>query len=105
MTLFEWLTWLFNSGGSVMVASWILERIPAYTSIVNAETKKYIFWGTSVLLCSVAFAIITYVPEDILLAMSPYWGFAFGTFGAISLGTAFHRGDKEDQAARNVENK
>lgn len=100
MTLFEWLAWLFQSGGSVMVASWLLERFPAYKKIENPETKKYIFWGVSVALSSGAFAVITYVPMATLALLAPYFGFAFGTFGVIFLGTLFHQTDTKDQAAR-----
>ena len=104
MDLFEWLAWLFNSGGSILVASWILERIPAYKAILDAEVKKYIFWGVSFALSAIAFAVVTYVPQDILMAIAPYFGFAFGTFGAIFLGTLFHQVDVKDQVARNVAN-
>lgn len=105
MNLMDWLAWIFNSGGSILVASWLLERVPAYTAIVKAETKKYIFWAVSFGLSGSAFAIVTYVPQSVLLAIAPYFGFAFGTFGAIFLGTLFHQVDVKDQIARNVETK
>ena len=95
MDLFMWLAWLFQSGGSVLVASWILERIPAYVDLVVAETKKYIFWGLSFLLSALAFALVTYVPREVLESIAPYFGFAYGTFAVIFLGEAFHFFDKE----------
>jgi len=99
----SWLGWLFNSGGSILVASWVLERIPAYTAIVSAEVKKYIFWGLSFGLSAGAFAVVTYVPQETLVAIAPYFGFAFGTFGAIFLGTLFHQVDVKDQVSRQVD--
>lgn len=97
MTLTQWLTWLFTSGGSVMVASWILERIPSFVNIVNSETKKYVFWVVSVVISAGAYAILTYVPAETLAVLAPYFGFAFGTFGVIFLGTAFHFFDKSKE--------
>lgn len=95
MDLFAWLAWLFQSGGSVMVASWILERIPSYVNLVSAEAKKYIFWAASFALSSLAFAAVNYVPRDVLELLAPYFGFAYGTFAAIFLGTVFHFFDKK----------
>lgn len=95
MDLFAWLAWIFQSGGSVIVASWLLERIPTYVNLASAEAKKYIFWFISFLLSSGAFAMVNYVPREILEQIAPYFGFAYGTFAVIFLGTAFHFFDKK----------
>lgn len=94
MDLFAWLAWLFQSGGSTVVASWILERIPAFVSIASAETKKYIFWIVSFLLSALSFAVITYVPREVLEMIAPYFGFLYGTFAVVFLGEVFHFFDK-----------
>lgn len=94
MTIFEWLAWIFQSGGSILVASWILERIPSYTQIEKPDLKKYIFWGISFLLSSLAFAAVQYIPREVLELIAPYFGFAYGTFGYIFAGEMFHFLDK-----------
>lgn len=90
MDLFAWLAWLFQSGGSTVVASWILERIPAFVNLASSEAKKYIFWLVSFLLSAGSFALITYMPREVLEAIAPYFGFAYGTFAVIFLGEVFH---------------
>lgn len=94
MDLFQWLAWIFQSGGSILIASWVLERIPAYVSIPIPDKKKFIFWGLSFFLSAIAFAGVTYIPREILEAIAPYFGFAYGTFASIFAGEILHFLDK-----------
>jgi len=97
MNLFQWLAWIFQSGGSVILSSWILERVPQYQNIPDPEVKKYWFWAISTGLSAIAYAAVTYIPMSLLEAVAPYFGFAYGTFAVIFLGTAFHFFDKSSK--------
>jgi hypothetical protein len=86
------LNWLVFGGGSVMAASFLLERI-AWFQLQVAETKKYITYAASSLLGIGAYALITYAPAFVAAAQ-PYFMVLAGTFVMIFLNNLFHKFDK-----------
>ena len=94
MNVNGFLTWILTGGGSIMVVSWILERIPKYQAQVE-DTKKYIFFGCSAFISLAAYAVLTYVPTSVLLAIAPYFGILAITFSNVFIGQAFHKNDKK----------
>lgn len=97
MTLNDFLLWLAGSAGASVAASWILERIPKYVNIAVAETKRWIFFVCCLVLSGGAYAIITYVPTDILNALAPWFGLLAATFVSVFTGSSFHKVDKIEQ--------
>jgi hypothetical protein len=93
MEISQFLSWLLASGGSVIVASWILERVAWFQSLV-AETKKYVFFGVSAVISCGAFATVTYVPKATLEAIAPWFLIVSGVFVTTVLGEAYHKLDK-----------
>lgn len=96
MGLTDFLLWMGGSAGASLAASWILERIPAYVNIVVSETKRWIFFGVCVLLSGGSYAVITYVPSDVLQSIAPWFGLVASVFISVFTGTGFHKVDKLD---------
>jgi hypothetical protein len=72
------LSWLIYSGGAILVASWVLDRIAAYQDL-KAETKRLVNMIVSAALALGAFAIITYVPADVFVMLDPWFKVILGT--------------------------
>jgi hypothetical protein len=96
MTINEFLQWLFASGGAIMAASWIMERIPKFHDLV-AEVKEMILFASSSVISVSAYLIFTYVSPEILAAIAPYFTIIGGLFVTIIIGKIFHKIDKTDQ--------
>ena len=95
MSLNEVLIWIVNSGGGIVVVSWILQRIPAYANIISAATKQYIFFGFALLINLIAFAVLRYVPASVLAELTVWFAVLYGTFFSIFVGNAFNKIDKK----------
>lgn len=95
MTLNEVLIWILNSGGGIVVVTWVLQRIPAFINIVSAATKQYIFFGSALFVNLIAFAVLNYVPPEILAQLTPWFAVLYGTFFSVFLGNAFNKFDKK----------
>lgn len=94
MSLNEFISWIANSGGGVMIVSWLLERMPWYQS-KDAQTKEIIFFGATILVTILAYTVLTYVPAPILAAIAPYFAMVYTVFTSAFLGKAFHLVDKK----------
>lgn len=94
MGLNEFLIWLASSAGASAVASWILERIPAYAKIAVAETKRWIFFGACVVVSVGSYLVMTYVPESVLESIVPFFGLVAAVFISVFTGSGFHKIDK-----------
>jgi len=90
----ELLTWIIYSGGAMLVASWILERIPAFQKL-TAELKKYINMGVSSLLAIGGYLVISYVPAESFAVIDPFVIIISGIVIAYSGQQAVHRITKE----------
>jgi hypothetical protein len=94
MSLNDFLTMMIGAGGSAIVASWVLERIPWYSGMNDPEKKRWIFFGACCGISMTAFLVVTFVPATILLAISPYFFLVASVFSSVFLGSAFHTADK-----------
>jgi hypothetical protein len=83
------LTWLIYSGGAILVASWVLDRIPAYVALLP-EAKKYINMAVSVILALAAFACITYVPAAVFAQLDPWFKIVAGVVVLYSAQQTVH---------------
>lgn len=94
MSIQEFLQWLFASGGSIVAASWIFERI-AWFQAQSADSKEWIFFGLSSLIAVASYLTITFVPQEILAAIAPYFNMVAGVFYLVVIGKKFHEIDKK----------
>jgi hypothetical protein len=94
MTLPAFLMWVLNSGGSISIVSWILERVKFYQSLAS-DVKQYVFYGASVVVAILAYLILTFIPAHLLTVIAPVFSILYGTFITVFLGQMFHRVDKK----------
>ena len=89
----EFLKWLWLSGGSIIAASWIFERINWFKS-QTPGAKEGFFFGLASLFSVGAYAAITYIPIATLDAIQPYFLIISGIFITVVIGKMFHVADK-----------
>ena len=65
-------SWLIYSGGAILVASWVLDRIPALLAW-EPEYKRWLNGGVSAALALGCYAIITYVPAEVFALLDPWF--------------------------------
>jgi hypothetical protein len=64
-------------GGVILVASWILDKIPAFV-VLPPEAKKYINMAVSVVLALASYAALLYVPAGTFALIDPWFKIALG---------------------------
>jgi hypothetical protein len=89
-SLFDLLSWLIYSGGAILVASWVLARIPSF-EVLASETKRLINMGVSVVLALGAYAIITYVPAATFAMLNPWFQIVAGIVVLYSAQQTVHQ--------------
>jgi hypothetical protein len=98
MTLQQFLEWLVSGGGAAVVLSFVLERIPAFQKL-EASVKGWINLGGVLVLSLGAFAVVRYVPADVLSQIAPWFGVVFGVVSAWLIGQLGHKVDPVKIAA------
>ena len=71
MDINTFLNWIIYSGGALLIASWVLDKIPKFAVLIPG-TKRLINLAVSVVLAGGCYAVITYVPAPLLAALDPY---------------------------------
>jgi hypothetical protein len=94
MDINQFLQWLLGSGGSIIAASWILERIGKFQA-QTPDIKEWIFFGLSAIFSVGSYLVITFVPAEIIAAIGPYFLIVSGLFVTIVVGKMFHSVDKK----------
>lgn len=87
------LQYLISGGGSILAASFLLERFPKYKNLQSSELKDWIFFAVSSVIGIGAYGLVTFAPEFMSMA-EPYFVILAGTFGFVFLGKRFHAEDK-----------
>lgn len=95
MEINEFLVWLTGAGG-VVVASWVLERVSWFQNL-KPDNKQLAFYAVCLFFGMGAFAIQTYVSAATLEQLAPVFKILSTTFGAVFLGTQFHKNNKIDE--------
>jgi hypothetical protein len=96
MGLSEFLQWLVGSGGAVIAASWIFERIPWFQA-KTSEFKEWFFFGVVSVFWAGAYAVVTYVPANVIAAIQPWFLGVSTLFLVVVVGKLFHKIDKITQ--------
>lgn len=94
MTIDQLLAWLVNSGGSIVVVSWLAERFPWYKEQLP-NVKETMFFAACLVVSMSSYLALTYLPPETIAAISPYFTILYGTFGSLFLGNMFHSTDKK----------
>src|SRR5574343_198863 len=94
MSINEFLVWLTGAGASV-AASWLLEKF-AWFQALKADSKQLVFFGVCLVLGLGSFAVQTYVPKEVLNQLAPWFLVVSTTFGAVFLGTSYHKASKTE---------
>ena len=93
MSINDFLQWMFASGGAIIAASWIFERV-AWFQAQTPDLKELALFLASAVLSVGAYLVLTYIPENILVAIQPYFIMISGLFVTIIIGKMFHKVDK-----------
>ena len=72
------LNFLVYGGGVVLIASWLLDKIPGFVAL-QSEAKKWINMVLSVVLALGAYAAILYVPAEYFALIDPWFKIALST--------------------------
>jgi uncharacterized membrane-anchored protein len=88
--LLPFLQWLVYAGGSILIGSWILEHIPAFINL-QPDIKKLIAIVVNVALSLGFYAVMVYVPADIMVQLAPWFTVAAGTIVLYSGGQVVHK--------------
>lgn len=89
MDLNEFLVWVVSGGGAVGIASFILERVPAFQKL-SSDGRRYVFLASAVVLALGAYAIVQFVPAAALEAAAPWFAVIAGVAGPILVGQGVH---------------
>jgi hypothetical protein len=88
-TLNGLVSWIIWSGGALLIASWILDKIPSFVAL-QPDPKRYINMAVSVILALAAYAVITYVPVAVFTALDPWFKIVAGVVALYSGQQLYH---------------
>lgn len=91
--LIDFLTWIVYGGGGAIAVSWILEKMPWYQEKPSG-IKQNIYFGIVSGFTLIVYAILNYVPAEVLAMIAPWFGIIAVTFVNVYIGTGFHRASK-----------
>lgn len=91
--LIDFLTWIVYGGGGAIAVSWILERMAWYQG-KPSNVKQNIYFGIVSVFTLIIYAILNYVPAEVLATLTPWFGIIAVTFVNVYIGTGFHRVSK-----------
>jgi thiol:disulfide interchange protein len=77
----DFLLWLSSAAGSSAALSFLLERIPAFHEL-KPEHRSLITLGGSLGIALAAWAILTYVPADVLAQITPVFQLVAAVVGS-----------------------
>jgi hypothetical protein len=101
MDIYQFLTWLASAGGAAAVLSFVLERISAFQDL-TPDAKSWVNLGGTIVLALGAFAVLTYVPKDVLTQLAPWFQIVAACVTAWLASQVAHR---IDPAASKNDNK
>ena len=90
ITLQGFLLWLGTVGGSGTVVSFILEQVPQFQSLSD-KGRKWVSFAGMALLGILSHLVLTYVPQDILIAIAPYFVLIASAFVSVFSGEILHK--------------
>lgn len=92
MNINEFFTWLATGAGATAAVSFIVERIPKWHELTS-EARSWIGFAGSTVIALGSYAVLTYVPKDVLTALAPFFGIVAGVAGIWMAGLLAHKAD------------
>lgn len=93
MELLEFLKWLAFSGGAVIAFSWVAEHFEAWHALESKMKQLYSYLG-SVVIALTAWAIMFYVPAEMLQSLYEPFAVISGLFMSVFINERFHSATK-----------
>jgi uncharacterized membrane protein HdeD (DUF308 family) len=93
MGLNEFLAYLAGGSGAALVVSWIFEQWAWYSKQTPAFKQWFYFFGCAVISLG-AYAVMTFVPAEVLTTLAPYFAIIAVAFGSAFSGSLFHKNTK-----------
>lgn len=87
------MQYLISGGGSILAASFILERFPKYKNLASSDLKDWIFFVVAGVIGVGAYLLVTLAPE-FMSSAEPFFVILSGIFGFVFLGKKYHETDK-----------
>lgn len=99
MSIVEFLLWVASGLGASSVFSYFAERWEWFQTL-KADAKKLVATVGASVLAVTAYAVVTYVPAEFWVLLTPYWQIIIGVV-IVNYGTqVFHNYDKELPSAQ-----
>lgn len=90
ITLEGFLLWLGTVGGSGTVVSFILEQVEWFQSL-SEKGRKWVSFVGMALLGIASHLVLTYVPQEVLLGIAPYFILIASAFVSVFSGEILHK--------------
>jgi hypothetical protein len=71
MEINDFLVWL-TGGGFIIATSWVLGQFDWYNMLAE-KTRQLVFFAISAVIGGGSYAVVTYVPQETLLSIAPYF--------------------------------
>jgi hypothetical protein len=94
MELNQFLVWLFGGGGAIVAVSFVAERIPQFQALTSQVKQIVMFVACALVSCG-AYAVVTFVPANIMSQIVPWFGIVASTFVTLFVSKNFHQVDKQ----------
>jgi len=85
----EFMTWLSTGAGAAVAFSFLAELFPAWHEL-EADAKKFISAGGSVLVALIALVGLQYIPADVVASIDPFFKLVVGVLAVHFSGQLFH---------------
>lgn len=72
MSIYDFLTWLASAGGAAAALAFVLERVDAWQTL-STNTKSWATLGGTIVVALASYAILRYVPKDVLDTLAPWF--------------------------------
>ena len=92
MSIIEFLTWLGTAGGASVALAFILERVEPF-QMLSVDVKSYVVLGGTIAIALGSYAILTYVPANILEVLAPWFKIVAGCVAAWLASQVAHKVD------------
>lgn len=92
MDIKSFLIWLSSAGGAAAALSFIAERLPAFQKLTSGQ-KQAVHLGGSLAIALIAYAILTYVPPEMLEQIKPIFALVAAVVGSWITGQVAHAHD------------
>jgi hypothetical protein len=93
MTFSQFLAMIAGGTGSSAILSWISERVPAFQNL-SPTVKWWVQLIGTIGLSVTAFAVSTYIPEEILDNLAPWFAVVAGAWASFQANQVAHKADK-----------